>query len=148
MNKHKGVGNMQVQPPKMFQFGLFLLLQKPNDRDHKVRLALGNGLRADVWKEFVRRFGDININEFYASTEGNIGFMNYTRKIGAVGRVNYLQKVSILENEGICSQLSVMGISWKLYHDDALIRIPWPIHITKGGFAHSLWQWPKNDRVL
>nr|XP_020751519.1 very long-chain acyl-CoA synthetase [Odocoileus virginianus texanus] len=76
----------------MFQFGLFLLLQKPNDRDHKVRLALGNGLRADVWKEFIRRFGDININEFYASTEGNIGFMNYTRKIGAVGRVNYLQK--------------------------------------------------------
>nr|XP_005892221.1 PREDICTED: very long-chain acyl-CoA synthetase isoform X2 [Bos mutus] len=66
--------------------------QKPNDRDHKVRLAMGNGLRADVWREFVRRFGDIHINEFYASTEGNIGFMNYTRKIGAVGRVNYLQK--------------------------------------------------------
>lgn len=101
---------MQVQPPKMFQFGLFfLLLQKPNDRDHKVRLAMGNGLRADVWREFVRRFGDIHINEFYASTEGNIGFMNYTRKIGAVGRVNYLQKVSILENEGISSQLSVHG---------------------------------------
>uniref|UniRef100_A0A4W2HTA4 long-chain-fatty-acid--CoA ligase n=1 Tax=Bos indicus x Bos taurus TaxID=30522 RepID=A0A4W2HTA4_BOBOX len=66
--------------------------EKPNDRDHKVRLAMGNGLRADVWREFVRRFGDIHINEFYASTEGNIGFMNYTRKIGAVGRVNYLQK--------------------------------------------------------
>ncbi|XP_068820526.1 long-chain fatty acid transport protein 2 isoform X2 [Capricornis sumatraensis] len=66
--------------------------QKPNDRDHKVRLAMGNGLRADVWREFIRRFGDIHINEFYASTEGNIGFMNYTRKIGAVGRVNYLQR--------------------------------------------------------
>uniref|UniRef100_A0AC11B194 Solute carrier family 27 member 2 n=1 Tax=Ovis aries TaxID=9940 RepID=A0AC11B194_SHEEP len=66
--------------------------QKPNDRDHKVRMAVGNGLRADVWREFIRRFGDIHINEFYASTEGNIGFMNYTRKIGAVGRVNYLQR--------------------------------------------------------
>ncbi|XP_043411383.1 very long-chain acyl-CoA synthetase [Prionailurus bengalensis] len=66
--------------------------QKANDRVHKVRMAMGNGLRGDVWREFIRRFGDITIYEFYASTEGNIGFMNYTRKIGAVGRVNYLQK--------------------------------------------------------
>ncbi|PNJ54881.1 SLC27A2 isoform 2 [Pongo abelii] len=66
--------------------------QKPNDRDHKVRLALGNGLRGDVWRQFVKRFGDICIYEFYAATEGNIGFMNYVRKVGAVGRVNYLQK--------------------------------------------------------
>ncbi|XP_003831552.1 long-chain fatty acid transport protein 2 isoform X2 [Pan paniscus] len=66
--------------------------QKPNDRDHKVRLALGNGLRGDVWRQFVKRFGDICIYEFYAATEGNIGFMNYARKVGAVGRVNYLQK--------------------------------------------------------
>ncbi|XP_004835483.1 very long-chain acyl-CoA synthetase [Heterocephalus glaber] len=65
---------------------------KPNDRDHKVRVALGNGLRADVWREFIRRFGDIQIYEFYASTEGNIGFLNYPRKIGAIGRMNYLQK--------------------------------------------------------
>ncbi|XP_077737184.1 long-chain fatty acid transport protein 2 [Canis aureus] len=66
--------------------------QKPNDRVHKVRLAIGNGLREDVWREFIRRFGDICIYELYAATEGNIAFMNYTRKIGAVGRINYLQK--------------------------------------------------------
>ncbi|KAM9645826.1 long-chain fatty acid transport protein 2 isoform 2-T2 [Trichechus inunguis] len=66
--------------------------EKPNDRDHKVRLAIGNGLRGDVWREFVKRFGDIHVYEFYASTEGNIGFMNYTRKVGAVGRVNCLQR--------------------------------------------------------
>ncbi|XP_004687865.1 PREDICTED: very long-chain acyl-CoA synthetase [Condylura cristata] len=68
------------------------LPQKPNDRDHKVRMAIGNGLRADIWREFIKKFGDIHIYEFYAATEGNIGFMNYTRKIGAVGRVNYLQR--------------------------------------------------------
>ncbi|XP_015984229.2 very long-chain acyl-CoA synthetase [Rousettus aegyptiacus] len=66
--------------------------QKPNDRDHKVRMALGNGLRGDVWREFIKRFGDIHMYEFYASTEGNIGFINYTRKIGAIGRLNYLHK--------------------------------------------------------
>ncbi|XP_071610556.1 long-chain fatty acid transport protein 2 isoform X2 [Heliangelus exortis] len=66
--------------------------QRNNDQDHKVRLAIGNGIRADVWREFIRRFGNINILEFYASTEGNISFVNYTGKIGAVGRVNCLHK--------------------------------------------------------
>ncbi|KAM8996983.1 LOW QUALITY PROTEIN: long-chain fatty acid transport protein 2-like [Ara ararauna] len=66
--------------------------QRKNDQDHKVRLAIGNGIRADVWREFVRRFGNINILEFYASTEGNISFVNYIGKIGAVRRVNCLQK--------------------------------------------------------
>uniref|UniRef100_A0AAY4DJM6 long-chain-fatty-acid--CoA ligase n=1 Tax=Denticeps clupeoides TaxID=299321 RepID=A0AAY4DJM6_9TELE len=66
--------------------------KKDNDKDHKVRLAIGNGLRADVWKEFLNRFGDIEIREFYASTEGNIGFMNDTGKIGAIGRTNFLHK--------------------------------------------------------
>lgn len=90
---------------------------------------MGNGLRADVWREFIKRFGDIHIYEFYASTEGNIGFMNYTRKIGAVGRVNYLQKVSILKNEGISSQLSALEISKNLYEDD-IIRIPSSLRAT------------------
>lgn len=83
-----------------------LLPQKPNDRDHKVKKALGNGLRGDVWKEFIKRFGDIHIYEFYASTEGNIGFLNYPRKIGAVGRANYLQRVKYAEKWAQWSWLS------------------------------------------
>uniref|UniRef100_A0A8D0GUJ6 long-chain-fatty-acid--CoA ligase n=1 Tax=Sphenodon punctatus TaxID=8508 RepID=A0A8D0GUJ6_SPHPU len=66
--------------------------KKNNDRDHRVRIALGNGLRGDVWREFIKRFGDVRIFEFYAATEGNIGFMNYTGKVGALGRVNYFHK--------------------------------------------------------
>ncbi|XP_043838021.1 very long-chain acyl-CoA synthetase isoform X1 [Dromiciops gliroides] len=71
------------------------LPEKPNDRDHRVRIAVGNGLRGDIWREFIRRFGDIHIYEFYASTEGNIGFFNYPRKIGAIGRQNFLQKKAV-----------------------------------------------------
>ncbi|XP_064168376.1 long-chain fatty acid transport protein 2-like isoform X2 [Anguilla rostrata] len=63
-----------------------------NDRDHKVRLAIGNGVRTDVWREFLNRFGNIEVREFYAATEGNVGFVNYTGKIGAVGRVNYFHR--------------------------------------------------------
>ncbi|XP_046760790.1 bile acyl-CoA synthetase isoform X2 [Gallus gallus] len=66
--------------------------RRANDREHGVRLAIGNGLRATVWKEFLQRFGPISISEFYGATEGNAGFINYTGKIGAVGRVNVFLK--------------------------------------------------------
>ncbi|KAM9764865.1 long-chain fatty acid transport protein 2 [Menidia menidia] len=66
--------------------------KKDNDKDHNVRLAIGNGVRAEVWREFVNRFGNIKILEFYASTEGNVGFINYAGKIGAVGRVSFLHR--------------------------------------------------------
>ncbi|KAI4830581.1 hypothetical protein KUCAC02_002201 [Chaenocephalus aceratus] len=63
--------------------------KRENDKDHKVKLAIGNGIRAEVWKEFLNRFGNIEVREFYASTEGNVGFVNYVGKIGAIGRVNF-----------------------------------------------------------
>ncbi|XP_049648790.1 long-chain fatty acid transport protein 5 [Accipiter gentilis] len=66
--------------------------KRADDREHGVRLALGNGLRAEVWKEFLQRFGPISIWEFYGATEGNAGFINYTGKIGAVGRANVFLK--------------------------------------------------------
>lgn len=72
----------------------FLPSQRDNDQKHGVRLAVGNGLRAEVWKEFLQRFGPISIWEFYGATEGNAGFINYTGKIGAVGRANPFLKVS------------------------------------------------------
>ncbi|MGH0118981.1 UNVERIFIED_CONTAM: hypothetical protein FKN15_003530 [Acipenser sinensis] len=66
--------------------------KQDSDRDHKVRIAIGNGVRVEVWKEFLNRFGDIQVCEFYAATEGNMGFLNYVGKIGAVGRANYFHK--------------------------------------------------------
>uniref|UniRef100_A0A671XWV8 long-chain-fatty-acid--CoA ligase n=1 Tax=Sparus aurata TaxID=8175 RepID=A0A671XWV8_SPAAU len=66
--------------------------KRENDKGHKVRLAIGNGVRAEIWREFVSRFGNIQIKEFYASTEGNVGFVNYAGRIGAVGRVNFLHR--------------------------------------------------------
>ncbi|XP_029599830.1 very long-chain acyl-CoA synthetase-like [Salmo trutta] len=65
---------------------------RDNDREHNVRLAIGNGVRAEIWREFLNRFGNIYVREFYASTEGNVGLINYTGKIGAIGRVNYLHR--------------------------------------------------------
>lgn len=73
--------------------------QNDRERDHKVRLALGNGIRADTWADFLERFGDIRICECYGATEGNIGFVNYIGKIGAIGKEHFLHKVRREEDE-------------------------------------------------
>ncbi|NXA55602.1 S27A6 protein, partial [Nothocercus julius] len=66
---------------------------KEGEKNHKVRLAIGNGVRNDVWREFLDRFGSVKICEFYGATEGNICFMNHTGKIGSVGRTNFFYKL-------------------------------------------------------
>lgn len=59
---------------------------KASDKQHKVRLAVGNGLRPDIWATVLKRFGeDIKICEFYGSTEGNVGLMNAGFRVGAIG---------------------------------------------------------------
>jgi fatty-acyl-CoA synthase len=49
---------------------------KPTDRQHKVRLIAGNGLRPEIWNEFTKRFGIERVCEFYAASEGNTAFIN------------------------------------------------------------------------
>ncbi|XP_068959549.1 long-chain fatty acid transport protein 5 [Petaurus breviceps papuanus] len=67
--------------------------ERPCDQEHKVRLAIGNGLRQEVWKQFLQRFGPVRICEIYGSTEGNVGFINYTGRLGAVGKSSPLLKL-------------------------------------------------------
>ena len=67
----------------------FLLLTppKPTDKMHSLRLVFGNGLRPQIWTQFVSRFGIPNIGEFYGATEGNSNIVNFDNTIGAVGFV-------------------------------------------------------------
>jgi fatty-acyl-CoA synthase len=59
----------------------------PRESAHRLRLACGNGLRADVWEAFQQRFAIPRILEFYAATEGNLSLYNADGKVGAIGRV-------------------------------------------------------------
>ncbi|ERE59333.1 bile acyl-CoA synthetase-like protein, partial [Cricetulus griseus] len=71
---------------------------QPEDKKHTVHLAMGNGLREDVWEIFQKRFGPIRIWEFYGSTEGNMGLMNYGGRRGAAGKTNcFLRMLSPFE---------------------------------------------------
>jgi fatty-acyl-CoA synthase len=60
---------------------------QPREKQHRLRLCCGNGLRADVWQKFQDRFAIPKILEFYAATEGNVSLYNVEGKIGAIGRV-------------------------------------------------------------
>jgi fatty-acyl-CoA synthase len=59
----------------------------PDERRHRVRVCIGNGLRPEVWGPFQSRFGIPRILEFYGATEGNVALMNFDGKVGAVGRL-------------------------------------------------------------
>ena len=58
----------------------------PEEREHKLRLAFGNGLRPDVWEKLEARFAVPRVLEFYGSTEGNVSMFNFDGKLGAIGR--------------------------------------------------------------
>ena len=48
----------------------------PEEREHRVRAAVGVGLRPDVWGPFQERFGIAEVFETYAASEGNTIFLN------------------------------------------------------------------------
>ncbi|MBR1269787.1 long-chain-acyl-CoA synthetase [Bradyrhizobium sp. AUGA SZCCT0222] len=54
---------------------------------HGLRLAVGNGLRGDIWEAFAKRFAIPQILEFYAATEGNFSLFNFEGRPGAIGRI-------------------------------------------------------------
>jgi fatty-acyl-CoA synthase len=67
----------------------YLLESLPQEEEsqHALRVACGNGLRAEVWGEFQRRFRIPQILEYYAATEGNFSLYNCEGRPGAIGRV-------------------------------------------------------------
>jgi putative long chain acyl-CoA synthase len=57
------------------------------DKNHPVRLFAGSGMRRDVWRRMIDRFGPVGVLELYASTEANAVLVNASgKKIGSQGR--------------------------------------------------------------
>lgn len=61
--------------------------ENPNERNHRIRVACGNGLSADVWERFQKRCHVPRVVEFYASTEGGLSLFNAEGEPGSIGRV-------------------------------------------------------------
>ncbi|KAG7311656.1 hypothetical protein JYU34_002710 [Plutella xylostella] len=60
----------------------------PADTQHSVRVVYGNGMRPQIWNEFVKRFNIQHVAEFYGATEGNANIVNIDGKPGAIGFVS------------------------------------------------------------
>lgn len=80
----------------------------PGDRSHPVRLFAGSGMRKDVWRRLVDRFGPVGVLEFYASTEGNAVLANASGdKVGALGRpLPGSSELAVVEMDGTASKLA------------------------------------------
>ncbi|XP_017463175.1 PREDICTED: long-chain fatty acid transport protein 1-like, partial [Rhagoletis zephyria] len=70
----------------------YLLAQpeSPYDKTHSLRLLFGNGLRPNIWREFVTRFNIPQIGELYGSTEGNASMINVDNTEGACGFISQI----------------------------------------------------------
>jgi len=64
--------------------------ESPEERSHGVEIMFGNGLRPQIWQQFVNRFGIKFIGEFYGATEGNSNVLNIDSKPGSVGFTSVL----------------------------------------------------------
>jgi putative long chain acyl-CoA synthase len=59
----------------------------PGEHHHPIRLWLGSGMPANLWRQVQDRFAPSRVVEFYASTEAEAVLANVTgRKVGAKGR--------------------------------------------------------------
>jgi putative long chain acyl-CoA synthase len=57
------------------------------ENNQPVRLFAGSGMRKDVWRRLVDRFGPVGVLELWASTEAHAVLVNASgKKIGSVGR--------------------------------------------------------------
>jgi fatty-acyl-CoA synthase len=67
----------------------YLLHTEPSasESQHRIRLACGNGLAAEIWDAFKERFRIPQILEFYAATEGSVSLFNIQGKRGAIGHI-------------------------------------------------------------
>lgn len=60
-----------------------------------------------MWRDFINRFGNVEIREFYGATEGNFSLLNYSGKIGAIGRDTFLNRVK--EKFILCDERKVVS---------------------------------------
>jgi len=64
--------------------------ETPEEKQHRVEIMFGNGLRPQIWQQFTQRFAIPRIGEFYGATEGNSNVLNIDSKPGSVGFASVL----------------------------------------------------------
>jgi carnitine-CoA ligase len=101
---------------------------RPNDREHRVRVAWGGGAPLPVWQPFTDRFG-VQIRENYGMSEcSSLTTANLWGKLGRVGKALPYFDVEIHDNEGRALGPGKMG--------EIVVREREPGFIMKGYFRN------------
>lgn len=69
------------------------------EKNHKVRLIYGNGLKNELWKAFKERYQIEEIREIYGSSEGNIASFNFFNLDETVGMLGGAYALVQFDNE-------------------------------------------------
>ena len=72
----------------------YLLSQPPTseDRAHRIRIMMGAGMSASVWRQFQERFGVARVLEGWSSTEANTTLINLDNHVGSCGRMPFKER--------------------------------------------------------
>jgi citronellyl-CoA synthetase len=76
------------------------LLNRPKSEyveNTTLKKMIGLGLRKDIWEPFKSRFNIENVYEFYGSTDGPGGFVNFDGKPGMIGRITTPEKIAVVK---------------------------------------------------
>ena len=74
------------------------LLSHPAQADdhlHPLRKMVGAGLAPEIWDQWVRRFGPMDIFEGWGSTEANTNTLNLDNRPGSCGRIPFWEKTNL-----------------------------------------------------
>ncbi|QEE23404.1 long-chain-acyl-CoA synthetase [Rhodanobacter glycinis] len=75
----------------------FLLTEpeRSDDKEHTLRILLGTGLAPEIWEQWVRRFGPMDIFESWGATESNTNVLNVDNRVGSCGRIPFWEKTNL-----------------------------------------------------
>jgi len=74
---------------------LLNLPEVEGERDNTLRCMLGAGLSADIWRRWIKRFGQVRVFEGWGATEANCALINVDDYIGSCGRVPDWNKTNL-----------------------------------------------------
>ncbi len=86
--------------------------ETPEEKQHRLQIMFGNGLRPQIWKQFTQRFGVNRIAEFYGATEGNSNisksqqfspFLFFPDDVNRYSRVRSMYKIELNQSMEHCS---------------------------------------------
>lgn len=89
----------------------------PLDKQHRVKLMFGNGLRPDVWRKFGKRFGVETVAEFFNSTEGVFALMNICKGEFTQGSVGHNGVVSRWKLHNVYVPVEIDHETGDMYRD-------------------------------